>query len=196
MKFLFWMAGLASVMAFVSVFAEAAEDGPAARVANKAETQLPASTEDSTKDDDERIPGEFEGASIEVGFSQNNEPEPHFLAVVHEGSVKLYQLEEHRKVSGRAIASVKSEPMADLPAREMPVSAFHKRVRQAMTDVNFFTARQPKLKRKCKDRYILKVRVGDKYRERSGCANQSNDPFAVLSQRFFRDAFVSWGKGK
>jgi hypothetical protein len=131
-------------------------------------------------------------ASIEVGFSQDGEPEPHMLAVASAGEVRVYQVREREKEPGRrSLASATPAP-AEIEGRELSKEVFLKRLRQAVDDHGFFNARQVREKRRCHDSYILRVKVGKRFRERRGCSIQGNDPFAAFSQNFFRDAFLAW----
>lgn len=197
MRYLMWVAGVACVMAFVSVFAEAVDAEPAAKIASKAPNRLPASAGEVVPGYDEKsdqLPPELEGASIEVGFSQDGEPEPHLLGVARGGTVNVYQLREAGLQISRGLASVPAEPAADLPSKKMAPGSFAKRFNQVVNVENFFTARQPKPKHRCTDKYVLRVRLGTKFRERRGCSNQSDDAFAGIAQNFFRDAFLAWSK--
>ena len=125
--------------------------------------------------------GETEYSSIEVGFSQDGEPEPHLLVVAEGEKVTVYQLAEG---ANRVIASTQG--------REMPTDIYMKRLSQAVDENGFFSARQVREKRRCHDAYVLRIKVGIRVRERKGCGIQGNDPFAAFSQNFFKDAFVAW----
>ncbi|MBI3543971.1 MAG: hypothetical protein HY075_11930 [Deltaproteobacteria bacterium] len=195
MRLLLWAAVVASVMTVVSLYAEAADD--AARVAPKTVNRLPASNDSAptvVEEQDAPLSSELAGASIEVGFSQDNEPEPHLLAVGGEGRVQLFQLGEvSPELDRRPASEAKDVPQGTAP-KGMPPGVFARRMKQAVEVEKFFSARQPKPKRHCKDHYLVRIKMGDKFRERRGCTNQSNDPFAGFAQLFFRDAFVMWSR--
>lgn len=141
------------------------------------------------------VPMSLEGSSIEVGFSQDDEPEPHMLVVYEAGQAKLFQLEPRTKAEDRRAARQPSSAPAAEQTKVMLPETYAKRLTQAVETEKFFTAPQPRAKR-CKDRYILRVKQGDKFRERRGCSMQADDPYAAFAQNIFRDAFTVWNKAK
>lgn len=196
MRYLLWMAGIISVMSFVAVLAEAAsvqDKEPPAKIASKASQAIPTSSLDpvpvlNKAEVDAELPASLWSASVEVGFSQDGEPEPHLLAVAARDRVELYQVEK----ASRKIASAPVTPPENSKARAMPPSVFAKRLHQIVDDEGFFTKKQPKFKRGCKDRYTVRIKYKNMYKQRTGCANQHDDPYAVFAQLFFRDAFIVW----
>jgi hypothetical protein len=199
MRYLLWAVGIISFVAFISVIADGGDGVDAARVAPRELNRLPASTQDPIPDAASSklsLPKELEGSSIEVGFTQDGEPEPHLLAVAGEGTVKLYELQENAPATDRKKATAPTPAPEGEASKTMPVELYVKRMSQAIDVDHFFTALQPRPKRRCKDQYVVRIKRGSKFRERRGCSNQSNDAFAALAQNAFRDAFLVWRKGK
>jgi hypothetical protein len=199
MRYLLWAVGIISLVAFVSVFAGGSDGVDAARVAPREINRLPASNIDPIPDvttSKMSLPQELEGSSIEVGFTQDGEPEPHLLAVAGGGTVKLFELQEATRVVDNRHATAPSPAPESEASKMMPVELFVKRMSQAVDADHYFSAPQPRPKRRCKDKYVLRIKQGSKFRERRGCSNQSNDAFAALAQNMFRDAFLVWRKGK
>lgn len=201
MKYLFWAVCISLVMTVISVVAEASETKQeAARVAPAAVNRLPASSDPASSVSEDQLAAqelgqELEGASIEVGFTQDNESEPHLLAVAWVDRVQVYQLEAAPERDER-VAKIATQPPMSAQPKLMPVKIFSKRIHQAIDEERFFSARQARPKGRCHDRYILRVKYGGRFRERRGCTNQSNDPFAAFAQLFFRDAFVTWSRSQ
>lgn len=195
MRYLAWAVGIVSIVAFFSVMADAAE--VAARVAPKQANRIPQSNpepEETPAPPVLNLPKELEETSVEVGFSQEGEPEPHLLAIAKDGAVKLFELPEKSPALDKKKASAASEPPSEAKPSELPVPVYVKRMQQLLERERFFSAAQPRKKGRCRDEYVLRVKQGSKFRERRGCAVQSNDPFAGIAQNFFRDAFLSWSK--
>lgn len=200
MKYLLWIVAMASTLTFVSVCVDAQDwdQNVAARVAGKPANRLPASVEETApepSDSPASLPDELRGASIEVGFSQDNEPEPHLFAYAADNDkIQLYQLKEAPAEADARVARAPSVPPAEAASKTLSVAVFLKRINQVVEADGFFDAAQARRKTNCKDRYVLRIKAGGKFRERRGCTNQTNDPFAAFAQVFFRDAFVAWSK--
>lgn len=193
MKYLLWSVIIASMLTVITVFAEADDEDLPARVAPKSTNSLPSPSNgrgpNPYKENMEAIPASLSGASIEVGFSQEGEPEPHMFAAVDDTKVRVYHTEH-----SRSPASVSS--LENKPSTLMSVEVFAKRIHRVVDDDRFFSAKQPNAKPHCKDKYYLKITMSGKTRVRSGCANQNNDPFAQFAQVFFKDSFLAWQNTK
>ena len=137
----------------------------------------------------------FASDSIEVGFVQEDEPEPHFLMVESKGEIEVFELPQLPSEQDRKIASLPT-PTPKSKSRSISGESYTKRFHQAVDERAFFEARQVKPKGRCRDKYILRIQQGEKFRERRGCAHQEDDPFADLAQLIFKDAFLAYRSGK
>lgn len=155
MKQLFWAVFFSVIIVFVSVVAESSEPN--------------------------EVSAPYEDSSIEVGFSQDGEPEPHLRAIAKDGRVTLFEIAENA-----------TSPTEGDAGREMQPRVYMKRMRQGIEQEGFFSAPQARPKGRCKDKYVIRITQGQRTRERRGCSNQSNDRFAAFAQMVFRDSFLSY----
>jgi len=134
--------------------------------------------------------------SIEVGFFQQGEPEPHLLVVAGKESATVYQLPELPQKEDLKVAKAPRAPLADDKGVAMSLEQFKKRFTQAVDEEGFFSNKVTRKRGKCGDQYILRIQHEGRFKERRGCTYDPKDPFAGFAQLIFRDAFLLSNKGK